>query len=229
MTTKINYDFVEWMSTVATNKGSATIASWTEMTKITTIMAELKEALYKNTHKSGSYWVLVSPRIASYLNSTLSSNLDNLSLTSGVMTGRANNFENGFVTIIGDIEVYQHDFNEATDSPLVTGGVVDNAETDTVIYMGYRGGPGTASVYYTPYNEYIVQGGEDYMTGQSNVFYRVRDSWETNPLDTYDRTSVTDPVIEFGGDPTDMTDPKEKNKSQYIVKANITLPAGLLS
>jgi hypothetical protein len=99
----------------------------------------------------------------------------------------------------------------------VTGGDGVTTEADGFIYMGLSGGPNTASVYYTPYNEYIIKGGSDAYTGQSTVFYKVRDAWETNPLDSYNKSM------------TDVTNPRPAdNSSQYIVKADIVFNYSLL-
>lgn len=214
---KINDDFVTWMETVSTKKGQATIGTWSDMSQIIGIIAELREALYKNTNKSSSYWLLVSPRIASFLSTFYGRQHNDAALYT---QGRRfpNNYENGYVTTIGDIQVFQYDFyNDG-----VTGGTSSDAETEGKMFMGYKGGAGTASVYYTPYNEYIVQGGEDYNTGQSSVFYRVRDTWETNPLDTYDET-ITQPAL--GTNTQAIPSP---NKSQYIVSVDITFNSKLI-
>ena len=218
---KINKDFIDWLGDTATLKGKATIADWDKMSEVVGVMAELREALYKNTGKSGLYWALVSPKIAAFL-STYYGRQHNSA--DGYNKGRRipNGGENGYVTTIGDIEIFQYDYYK---KPEVTGGTKADSETDGFIYMGYNGssGPGTASVYYMPYNEYIVQGGEDYFTGQSNVYYRVRDSWCTNPLDTYDK-SIKQPAL---GTATQAI--PGKNKSQYIVKADITFTKNLIT
>ena len=74
------------------------------------------------------------------------------------------------------------------------------------IYVGLSGGPGESSIYYTPYKEYFIQGGEDFNTGQSNVFFRLRDDWVTNPIDA-------------GGITGD-------NNSEFIVKSTVTYTMG---
>jgi hypothetical protein len=55
------------------------------------------------------------------------------------------------------------------------------------------------------------------MTGQSNVFYRVRDTWGVNPLDVFDGTQ-TNPIQDPGNNLPNVT-----NTSQFLVKANFTL------
>jgi len=214
---KINKDFVQWIQDVATLKGSATIATWNNMTEVIGIMAEMREALFKNTGKSARYWLLVTPRIAAFL-STFYGRQHNDSDLYNKGRRKPNNFENGYVTTIGDIEVYQYDLYDDA----VTGGTPSDSENEGKMFMGYKGGAGTSSVYYMPYNEYIVQGGEDYNTGQSSVFYRVRDTWETNPLDTYDE-SIVEPAL--GTSTQTIPNP---NKSQYIVGVDLTFSSKLI-
>lgn len=214
---KINTDFVTWVESVSTKKGKADIATWGDMHEIIGIISELREALFKNTGKSSSYWLLVSPKIAAFLSTFYGRQHNDSALYT---QGRRfpNNYENGYVTTIGDIQVFQYDFYD----DLVTGGTESDSESEGKMFMGYKGGAGTSSVYYTPYNEYIVQGGEDFSTGQASVFYRVRDSWETNPLDTYDET-LTEP--ELGT----LTQPvPNPNKSQYIVSVDLTFGSKLI-
>lgn len=214
---KINNDFVTWIEQVATKKGQSTINSWSEMSQLVGVIAEMREALYKNTGKSSTYWLLVSPKIAAFLSTFYGRQHNDADLYT---KGRRfpNNYENGYVTTIGDIQVFQYDFYD--DS--VTGGTSSDSEPQGKMFMGYKGGAGTSSIYYMPYNEYIVQGGEDYMTGQSSVFYRVRDTWETNPLDTYDK-SITEPALGTNTQPI-----PNPNKSQYIVSVDINFTSKLI-
>ena len=201
---KINKDFTEWISTVATNKSvtPTSINAWAEMDKLVGVISELREALYKSSKKSGQYWIMVSPRIAAFLSTYYGRQHNSAdAFTKGRRIPQ--NTQNGYVTTIGDIEVYQYNF--------------DIAEDAGKIYMGYTGNAGTASIYYTPYNEYIVQGGEDYFTGQSNVFYRVRDKWEVNPLDTQNKT-LTGTVV-----------PEATNNSDFVVSADITFTQRLIN
>ncbi len=218
MTAKINKDFVDWIDTVATLKGTAVIADYTEMENLYGVLGELREALYKSTHKSGSTWALVSPRIAGFLASSVGSRMSSGADVFEQGRIKPNNQMNGYVMTLGDMDVYQYDFLND-----VTGGESDTTEATGEIYVGFTGGPDVSSVYYSPYKEYIVQGGEDYYSGQSSVFYRVRDAWNTNPLDTYNISTVTSSDILEG------TDPTEDNKSQYIVKAAVTFTTSLLS
>jgi hypothetical protein len=104
-------------------------------------------------------------------------------------------FLNGFVGQFGDVKVYQY-----------RGSRTDTTEN---IIMGFDGenGPNTASIYYTPYKEYLIQGGDDYTTGHSQVFFRVRDGWDVNPQDTFDKSQTTPDE--------DVRGPS----SQYLVKA----------
>ena len=220
MTGKINQDFATWLAATATSKGTATIASYAEMDEILGVIAELKEALHRSTGKSGPVWILVTPRIAAYLAATIGSMKNNSADVYNKGKREVQNSENGYVLTMGDIEVYQYDFNKSITE--VTGGDAASAEATGEIYMGFSGGPDVSSVYYTPYKEYIIQGGEDFYTGQSTIFYRVRDFWCTNPLDTYDK-ALDAVVIEDS-----TTNPKVTNSSQYIVKADINFTTNLL-
>jgi hypothetical protein len=105
---------------------------------------------------------------------------------------------NGFIGQFGDVKVYQYR------------GTRPDAEES--IIMGFDGemGPNTASIYYTPFKEYIIQGGDNYTTGQSTVFYRVRDAWDVNPLDTFDGSQTS---------PTDAP----TGTAKYLVKANFSI------
>ena len=211
MTRKINTDFVAWLDTIASVKGTHAIASYDKMNELIGVMGELRETLYKGTRKSGPVWALVSPRIANFLATTLHSAH---SSSTAFQAGRRvqSNLENGYVTTIGDITIYQN--------PMVPKKNTDGSETYTdqleatgEIFMGISGGPDSSSIYYYPYKEYIVQGGEDYYTGQSNVFFRVRDAWSTNPLDTLDKKQQT------------VNTPAVNKNSLYVVKANIKFDA----
>jgi len=208
MASKVNLDFTTWLETVAKVKGTHKIASYDKMNEIIGVMGELRETLFKGTKKSGPVWALVTPRIANYLGTTLHSQH---SSSQSFQNGRRiqNNLENGYVTTIGDITIYQ--------APMVPKKTTNGADTYTdqleatgEIYMGITGGPNNSSIYYYPYKEYIIQGGEDYYTGQSNVFYRVRDAWSVNPLDTLD------------GKQQSVGTPKPNKNSSYIVNAKIT-------
>jgi hypothetical protein len=221
MTNKINKDFTDWLDEVATLKGSSVIPAYTDMANIYGIIGELRESLYKTTHKSGECWVLVSPKIAAFLSSTIGSTMNNSADVYNRGRRHANNTENGYVMTMGDIDVYQYDFFQG--NPDVTGGTQSDTESQGIIYMGFRGGPGVSSIFYTPYKEYIVQGGEGFYTGQSNVYYRVRDSWCTNPLDTYDRSQT---VVDLG---TAGPDPRLQQKSQFINKVEIIFGQQLIT
>ena len=130
-----------------------------------------------------------------------------------------NNKMNSYVMTMGDIEVYQYD-SDGT----VTGGSQGTTETSGRIYMGYMGDtPNSASIYYTPYKEYFIKGGDDYNTGQSMIAYRIRDHWSTNPLDTYDK-SIDNVEIE-----NSTTNPVGTNSSQFVVHADITFGENLIN
>lgn len=217
MTAKINRDYTDWLEKVATVKGSANIAAYTNMANIYGVIGELRESLFKSTHKSGACWILVTPKIAAFLSSTVGSTMNNSADVYNTGRRRASNKQNGYVMTMGDIDVYQYD--KLHD---VTGGDQADTEMTGEIFMGFTGGPGVSSVFYMPYKEYLVQGG-DYYSGQSNVFYRVRDAWCTNPLDTYDQSQT---IVELDNAPAS---PREANLSQFIVKANITFAEKLIN
>ena len=211
MTHKINTDFTTWLESIASVKGTHTIDSYDKMDEIIGVLGELRETLYKGTDKTARLWALVSPRIANFLATFYGTQFNS---ANALETGRRkpSDKENGYVFTMGDIAIYQ--------SPMVAKKTTDGSETYTdqleatgEIYMGMTGGPDTSSVYYYPYKEYIVQGGGDYYTGQSNVFFRVRDTWSTNPLDTLDKKQQT------------PTTPKANKNSSYVVKANIVFDA----
>jgi len=219
MTAKINNDFIGWLQEVATDKGSNVMATYAEMANIYGIIGELRESLYKSTHKSGSVWLLVTPKIAAFLSSTVGSTMNNGADVYNIGRTYPTNTRNGYVMTMGDIDIYQYDAKKD-----VTGGTGPSSETDGELLMGFTGGPGVSSIFYMPYKEYIVQGGDDYSTGQSTVFYRVRDAWCTNPLDTYDKSQLTPELPNY-----DTTNVRGENKSQYVVKASVTFGQTLLA
>jgi len=210
MVQKVNTDFTTWLDSVATDKGTATITSYSEMQNIYGIIGELREQLYRTTQKSGKVWILVTPKIAAYLSSTMGSAHSN-----GAMVYETrpvvDNFHNGYVMDMGDVKVFQYNPNGD-----LKGGEGMVPETHGKIFIGFRGGADVSSVFYCPFEEYIVEGGSDYFTGQNSVFFRVRDAWSTNPLDTYDYTNTDTGVVE------------QPNKSEYVLKANITFTSTLL-
>jgi len=216
LTAKINLDFMTWLDSEATNKGSMTVANWTELDKINAALGELKESLFKSTSKSGSTFAIVSPRIASYLASTVAnvSNGHNVLYNKGRQV--PNNAENGYVCTLGDTDIYQYDFENN-----VTGGTGPSTEGTGTMFVGFTGGPSVASIYYTPYRKYIVKGGSDPYTGHSNVFFRVRDMWSTNPQDTYSKASTT-PYV-------DDSSEVETQKSQYVMKATVVFSDTVLA
>ena len=68
---KINNDFVSYLQTAASNKGSVTIDTYNDMHKILGVIGELREALSKSTGKNGKPWIIVTPRIAAFISSTV--------------------------------------------------------------------------------------------------------------------------------------------------------------
>jgi len=225
MANKINFDFVKWLDKTATKKGSVDIPTYAESTNIFGAIGELREALYKATAKSGQPWILVSPRIAAFISSTLGST-GSTGATSFEQGRRIPSDKiNGYVLTMGDIDVYQYDFSQQKApikiDPKVVGGMKPGtaSEDEGKIYMGYQGNEAdSASVYYCPYKEYLVQT-EDYNTGQPTVWYKVRDAFITNPLDTYDDTQPTAALI-----PPMPTD----NTSSFIMSCDVTYSAKLI-
>ena len=173
MTQKTDEEFVKWLETRATNIGSLVIPSYSEMDLVLGAIAELTEKLFLDNDRSGSTWVIVPPRIASYLATTIGANQDKELLKAvrdiklDPISGQsADPIQATAVLKMGNIEIYQ--------SPDMT---------SPKMFAGIIGGPNESSIFYSPYTEYFVQGGSDYNTGQSNVFFRLRDTWTTNPLE----------------------------------------------
>jgi len=213
MANKINYDFVEWIQKVSTKKGSVALNSYAEITNLYGVIGELREALYKSTKKTGPIFVVCSPRISSFMVTTLGASLSNGSDLTEMGRPIPLGTHAGFAMAAGDITVFEYEFKKD-----VTGGMPSTTETDGEIIVGFgqRSGPNAASIYFTPYKEYLVAGGADYETGQSNVFFRMRTAWETNPLDTYDQSTTT-PVIE-----------SLDGKSQFLMRAQVTFGSSML-
>jgi len=204
---KINDDFTNWADGVSTQLGTVTINTLAEMPNIFTAIGEMREALSNSTNKSGSVFILCTPRIANYIAGTLGMTNSNGSDSLEIGKPNQNPNLNGFVGQFGDVYVYQYRGDRNT-----------TIGTERII-MGFDGsnGPNTSSVYYHPYKEYLIQGGDDYKTGQSNVFYRVRDAWGVNPLDTFDE-SQTSPIQDPGNDLPSMSE-----TSQYLIKADFNM------
>jgi len=201
-TKKINTDFINWANSTAKNIGTVTIPESKDMHLIFNAIGELRESLSEQTNKSGSIFVITSPRIANYIAGTLGMTNSNGGYFLEKGKPNQNSHLNGFVGQYGDVKVYQY----RGDRDFVG---------EEVMILGFDGenGPNTSSVYYHPYKEYLIQGGDDYQTGHSNVFYRVRDTWGTNPLDTFDQ-SQTNPIMDPGNNNPSMT-----GTSQFLVKA----------
>jgi len=221
-TNKLNREFVQWLSTKATLKGNAIILTPEDMIIIFTIIGELREALTKSTGKTGEIFVMCSPRIASFISTTLGATMDNGSSIYHDRP-RQTGTRNGFLLKAGDITFFEIDYSRMYNPPAgleeVTGGEANTTELVGEILVGFMGsnGPNAASVYFNPYKEYLVAGGSDYETGQSNYFFRMRTAWCTNPLDTGDKSQTTPDTLET-----------EDGKSQYLVKCTITMPASLI-
>ena len=217
---KINSDFTTWLDLEATVKGTVTIPTYDDVSRIFGAIGELREALYKQTHKAGKPFLLVTPRIAGFLASTVGSTMNNGGLAYNIGQQDPSNKWNPFVLTMGDIKVYQFDYDGT-----VTGGSSNTTEATGTMIMGIDGsaGPDSASLYYNPYKEYIIQGGSDYNSGQSSVFFRVRDAFSTNPLDSYDQ-SIDDVVVEQS-----TVNPIGTNSSQFVVKADVIFGENLIT
>lgn len=172
MSRETNIDFITWLGTVATDVGAYDITDFDDIGNLKGVIAEMKEYLYQ-TGKTGRTWVLASPKIIDYLLMTSTTCApDNKNTRKGKRIPTSIDYN--YVFSCGEIDYYQ-DIN-ITDK----------------IYAGLSGGAGITSVFYTPYKEYFVQGGEDFQTGQSNVWFRIRDDWVTNPLDNGTDTADSD-------------------------------------
>jgi hypothetical protein len=196
---KINTDFISWADSTASVIGDVSIPTLQDMNIVFTAIGEMRERLATNTNKSGSVFIIATPRIANYIAGTLGMTNSNGGFFLEKGKPNQNPHLNGFIGQFGDVKVYQYRGARPEDESII---------------MGFDGenGPNTASVYYHPYKEYIIQGGDNFSTGQSSVFYRVRDAWTTNPLDVYDGL---------------MTSPEDKpntaGTSQYLIKATFTI------
>ena len=196
---KINTDFISWADSTASVIGDVSIPTLQDMNIVFTAIGEMRERLAKNTNKSGSVFIIATPRIANYIAGTLGMTNSNGGFFLEKGKPNQNPHLNGFIGQFGDVKVYQYRGTRPEDESII---------------MGFDGenGPNTSSVYYHPYKEYFIQGGDDYITGQSNVFYRVRDAWTTNPLDVYDG-SITSPEEA----------PNTSGTSQYLIKSTFTI------
>ena len=208
---KVNADFMTWLSSVASVKGSTTIANFSEMNKINGVIGELKEALFKQTGKSGKTWIIVTPRIASYL-STMDGFVSH-NKADWFNKGRIypNTQYNPYVGSFGDTDVYVYTNN------YLAGGSGATTSSSGEIYMGLSGGPNSSSILYTPFKKYIVKSGDDPYTGHSVMWFKIRDAWTLNPQDTLDQTN------------TGIDIPNPTNNSKFVVKANITFNENLLA
>lgn len=164
MSRKTNIDFITWLNTVATNLGAYDITDFNDIGNIKGVVAELKDNLYSGTGKTGRTWVLGSPKIINYLLMTTTCTPDNTIIRNGKRIPTTKDYN--YVFSCGETDYYQ-DIN-ITDK----------------VYVGLQGTASVTSVFYTPYKEYFVQGGEDFYTGQSNIWFRLRDDFVLNPLDT---------------------------------------------
>ncbi len=184
MSRKTNIEFATWLDDVCTDMGGFTVASGADIVNLKGAVGEMKAKVYSDTQKTGRTWVLSDPKTINYL---LQSSTTCVPDNKQAKTGKriATGIDYNYVFTCGETDYYQ-DVNIPVGE----------------IFVGIAGGPNESSVYYTPYKEYFIQGGEDFSTGQSNIFFRLRDDWVTNPIDT-------------GGEVGD-------NDSIFIVKSTVT-------
>ena len=194
MVKKTNKAFTDYLGTVATPLGTVDIALADILSaKISIALGQMQSALIGGRKKvAGRFWIIADASIASILGSL--SGISNDDIPNRIPS----TLENTFVTTVGNIDVYA--------SPDITNGTV---------YMGVIGNGNISSIYYTPYNEYMVHSGDDPYHGQSNVFFRVRDDWCTNPLDTF---------TDAQPDSSNSAVTEVTNRSDYVVKAVINIP-----
>lgn len=197
MVKKTNSEFTAFLEQYATDIGTVALTGG-DTDKIISVLGELQSALMVSRKKfGGRVWVVCTPTIAGIL-SGLKGAYDN-SQNKFSTIAKPNSYDNTYVTSLGNLDIYITPYMNVT------------AGTEKLI-MGISGGPNSASIYYTPYKEYVAVGGSDVNTGHNNFFYRVRDAWETNPLDTY---GGTEPSTGSEVVPVD-------NQSDFLVSAEIT-------
>ncbi len=201
MLKKTNAAFVTYLDDVATNVGTAPITSSDDLIFA---VAEMQAKLYGGFRKkvAGRTWAICAPDVASAI-STYADIYNGASEEHKVSPTSA---ENTYVCTIGNLDVY-------SSSDMANGGII----------MGILGNANVSSVYYTPYNEYMINSGADAYTGISNIFFRVRDSWVTNPLDTFSGTEPTPTTVDDSGYP-DLTVVEGTNNSDLLIKGTLTLP-----
>lgn len=194
MVKKTNQEFTTWLQASATAVGTATIAGG-DVEKVVAVLGEMEAELMVNRGKvGGRAWVVCTPVTAGLLSAIKGAYDNETSDYSRVKV--PNSYDNTYVASLGNIDIFMSPYFSAGEH----------------VVMGITGGPNSASVYYTPYKEYVVVGGSDINTGHNNFFYRVRDKWETNPLDTYGGVEPS-----TGSEVTPVA-----NASDYLVKATIT-------
>lgn len=192
MVKKTNKAFTDYLATVATDLGDATITDLTN--GLGTGFAQMQSALMKGRNKlAGRFWVICSPEVAGAV-STLGDIYNGKESEKDLNIGSE---KNTYVCTMGNMDVYM--------SPDVAAGD---------IYMGILGNANVSSIYYNPYSEYMINGGADPYTGINNIFFRARDAWSTNPVDSF---GDTQPVA------TTNNEIVESAASDYVVKANITV------
>lgn len=200
MVKKTNAAFTTYLNTIASDIGVVTLASSDDSSTILSlVLSEMQSSLMTKRKKmAGRFWLICSPEVAAMI-STLG---DIFNGTSTAHNTAPSSIENTYVTTMGNMDIYM--------SPDVGAGDM---------FMGILGNANIASIYYNPYKEYMINGGADVYTGINNIFFRARDAWSTNPVDTFGdsqpASTTNDEVVESAA-------------SDYVVKANIIMPTVLV-
>lgn len=194
MVKKTNKAFTDYLGTIASNLGTATLTVADSDKQIPFILGEMQSSLMgKRSKVAGRFWIICSPAVAALISS-----YGDIFHGEEAHLHSPSSTENTFVTTMGNMDIYM--------SPDVEAGT---------IYMGVLGNANVSSIYYNPYNEYMINGGADVRTGINNIFFRVRDAWSTNPVDTFGDTQPT------AGTNIDVV---ESAASDFVVSAVVTVP-----
>lgn len=197
MVKKTNKDFTTYLDTIASPLGSVALTPTNIVNELSLILGEMQSKLiFKRGRVAGRFWVVCSTEVAAAL-SSISNITDKLSVSREITPS-----ENSFITTIANMDIY-----------------VSNDVVAGSVYMGLLGGSSVSSIYYNPYNEYILKSDASAYTGQSNIFFRVRDSWCTNPTDSFNSTQPA------AGTNTNVV---ESAASDFVVKAVVTIPTILI-
>ena len=138
MSRETNIEFGTWVSSVATDMGTFTVADGSDFYNLKAGIGEMKSKLYETTQKTGRVWVLSDPKTIGYLGMARTSCApDSPSQRNGKRIPTGSDYNYAFTC--GETDYY-HDINIPVGE----------------IYVGLSGGPGESSIYYTPYKEYFI-------------------------------------------------------------------------